>query len=32
MSDLYKVFSPSGIIDEQAAESLRREIRKVNNE
>ena len=32
MSDLYKVFSPSGIIDEQAAESLRREIRKVSNE
>jgi anti-anti-sigma factor len=27
MSNLYKVFNPSGIIDEQAAENLREEIR-----
>jgi anti-anti-sigma factor len=32
MSTLYKVFNPSGIIDEQAAENLREEIRSATSQ
>jgi anti-anti-sigma factor len=32
MIERYKIFEPSGILDEQSAESLRQEIREANQE
>jgi len=32
MSDRYKIFQPSGIVDEQAAETLKQEIREATRQ